>query len=126
MGEKRKAWAVTIVVFGASVVIAANRFKVPPVLSVLMDHLQVDMVTGGWLMSVYSVAGVILAIPAALLLSRLGLKVTGLVALGRAAVGAVAGALSTDAATLLLSGMIEGGRHQPDRHRGADSHQYVV
>ena len=37
-----------IVVFVASVAVAANRFKVPPVLPVLMDELQVDMVTGGW------------------------------------------------------------------------------
>jgi len=108
MNGKRKAWAVMIVVFVASIVVAANRFKVPPVMPVLMDELQVDMVTGGWLMSVSSVAGIILAIPAAFLLSKLGLKTTGLVALGCVAAGAVVGALSTNAATLLLGGMIEG------------------
>ena len=44
---------------------AANRFKVPPVMQALMDDLNVDMVTGGWFMAVSSVAGVVLAIPAA-------------------------------------------------------------
>ena len=62
-----------VVVFVASIAVAANRFKVPPVLPVLMDELQVDMVTGGWLMSLSSVAGVILAIPTAFLLTRIGL-----------------------------------------------------
>ena len=39
-------------------------------------------------MSVSSVAAIILAIPAALLLTRLGPKITGLIALGFTAVGA--------------------------------------
>jgi len=106
--DKRKAWAVMIVVFVASIAVAANRFKVPPVLPVLMDELQVDMVTGGWLMSISSLAGVILAIPAAFLLTRIGLKLTGLVALGCAITGAVVGALATSAQAMLLGRMIEG------------------
>lgn len=108
MTKKRKAWAVMIVVFLSSVAIAANRFKVPPVLPTLMAELQVDMVTGGWLMSVSSVAGILLSIPAALVLNRMGLKVTGIVALGCAVLGPVIGALSTSATPLLLAGAVEG------------------
>jgi predicted MFS family arabinose efflux permease len=106
--DRRKAWAVMVAVFVASVAIAANRFKVPPVLPVLMEELQVDMVTGGWLMSVSSVAGIILAIPAALLLARIGLKLTGLVALGCAMAGGIIGALATGATAVLLGRVVEG------------------
>jgi predicted MFS family arabinose efflux permease len=106
--DKRKAWAVMVVIFIASIVVAANRFKVPPVLPILMDELQVDMVAGGWLMSVSSLAGVILAIPAAFLLTRIGLKLTGLVALGCAMTGAVIGALATGAGVMLLGRVVEG------------------
>jgi MFS family permease len=97
-----------VVVFLASIAIAANRFKVPPVLPTLMGELQVDMVTGGWLMSVTEVAGIILAIPTALLLTRFGLKVTGLFALGCAMAGSVIGALATGAFTMLVGRAIEG------------------
>jgi MFS family permease len=108
MKERRKGWAVTAVVFFASIAIAANRFKVPPVMQVLMDSLQVDMVTGGWLMSISSVAGIVLAIPAALLMARRGPRNTGLFALGCTVGGAVAGALATNATVLLVGRVIEG------------------
>ena len=108
MTDRRKAWAVMVAVFIASVAIAANRFKVPPVLPVLMEELQVDMVTGGWLMSITSVAGIVLAIPSAFLLARIGLKLTGLIALGCGMAGAAIGALATGATAMLLGRMIEG------------------
>jgi predicted MFS family arabinose efflux permease len=106
--DKRKAWLVMVVVFVASIAISANRFKVPPVLPVLMDELQVDMVTGGWLMSLSALAGIILAIPAAFLLTRIGLKVTGLIAMTCAIAGGVLGALATGASMMLLGRVIEG------------------
>ena len=108
MTDKRTAWTVMVVVFIASIAVAANRFKVPPVLPVLMDELQVGMVTGGWLMSLSSVAGIVLAIPVAFLLTRIGLKFTGLVALGCALAGAVVGALATGTTAMLLGRVIEG------------------
>ena len=95
-------------VFVASVAITANRFKVPPVLPTLMVDLEVGMVTGGWLMSVYSLAGIILAIPSALLLARLGLRIAGFVAMGCAFVGAIVGALAANATVMLLGRTIEG------------------
>lgn len=108
MTNKRKAWAVMGVVFLASVAIAANRFKVPPVLPTLMAELGVDMVTGGWLVSISSIAGVALSIPAAVLLNRIGLKLTGIFALGCAIVGPIIGALAPSTEFLLLGGVAEG------------------
>lgn len=97
-----------IVVFVASVAVATNRFKVPPLLPTLMDELSVDMVTGGWLMSVSSLAGVLLAVPGAFLIARLGLKAAGLLALAFVIGGSIAGALATSAAVLLAGRVLEG------------------
>jgi predicted MFS family arabinose efflux permease len=106
--QRQKAWAVMAAAFLASIAVAANRFKVPPVLPTIMSDLQVNMVTGGWLMSVYSVAGIILAIPAAYLMARWGAKRIGLVALGCSTAGSVLGALSFSAYGLLFSRTVEG------------------
>jgi predicted MFS family arabinose efflux permease len=99
---------VTAVVFFASVAVTVNQFKVPPVMQVLMADMGVGLVTGGWFMSVFSVAGVLLAIPAALLLARLGYKVSGILALACCMAGAALGAVSTNAPMLLAGRLVEG------------------
>jgi predicted MFS family arabinose efflux permease len=106
--NKRQAWSVMLAIFLAGIIAAINSFKVPPVLSSVLSDLHVDMVTGGWLMSVSSVAGLVLAIPAALLLARLGPRITGMVALACTVTGAIVGALAPNAMTLLLGRVIEG------------------
>jgi predicted MFS family arabinose efflux permease len=108
MNHRRKAWVVMVVAFAASVTAAINRFKVPSVLPVLMDDLQIGMVTAGWLASAFSITSIILTIPVALVLSRLGLKTAGLIAMGCSSLGAIVGALAPNATTLLLGGVIEG------------------
>ena len=97
-----------IAAFLAGVAAAVNQFKVPPLMQVLLAELKVDMVTGGWLMSIVSVSALLLAIPAAFLLMRLGLKVTGLLSAGCTLAGAVVGAMAPDATVLLLARMLEG------------------
>jgi MFS family permease len=108
MKSKTKAWAVTLAVYLASIAVAANRFKPPPVMQSLMADLNVDMVTGGWFMGVASLAGVVLAIPTAFILTRLGLRLTGLIALGCTVAGSVLGALARDPGTLLAGRIVEG------------------
>lgn len=105
---KRKAWAVMLAAYLGGVAVALNQFKVPPVMQVLIDNLHVNMATGGWLMSVFSVAGVVLALPAALLLARLGPKASGLIALGCTILGSIVGALARGAAVMLAGRLVEG------------------
>lgn len=92
----------------AGVVIALNQFKVPPVMQTLLVQLHMDMTTGGWLMSSFAVAGVILGLPAALVFARLGPKAAGLIALGCTLVGSSMGALATSAPMLMAGRVIEG------------------
>jgi MFS family permease len=104
---RHKAWAVTLAVYLAGIA-AANRFKVPLVLEILMADMKVDMSTGGWFMSVFSIAGLALAIPAAVLLTSLGLRSTGLIAVGCTVVGAVIGAMAPGVPGLLVGRVIGG------------------
>jgi predicted MFS family arabinose efflux permease len=108
MHRASRAWLVMAVVFFASVAITVNQFKVPPVLQILMADMGVGFVTGGWLMSLFAVAGVLLAIPGALLLARVGFKVSGLLALACCMAGAALGAVAANAPMLLAGRMIEG------------------
>lgn len=108
MTDKQKAWAVMMVTFLAGIITAINSFKVPPLIQVLMNELHVSMMTGGWLMSVSAATSLILVIPAAFLVTRLGPKIAGLIALGCTIAGSVIGALAPHAAVMLLGRVIEG------------------
>jgi predicted MFS family arabinose efflux permease len=106
--DHRQAWAVMRVTFVAGIVAAINAFKVPPLMQLLRTELQVDMVTGGWLMSISSLSGLFLAIPTAFLLTRLGPRAIGSVALACTFSGATIGALAPNATALLLGRAVEG------------------
>jgi MFS family permease len=108
MGARKKAWAVMLAVFFASIASAVNQFKVPPAMQYLMADLGLDMVTAGWTMSIFSLAGIVLAIPAAFLLRRWGLKLTGSLAMGCTVAGAVLGALAPNTLVMLGARMLEG------------------
>jgi len=102
------AWVILIVAFTASVAAPLNQFKVPPIMPILMEAFNLSMSSAGLLMSVFAITGFILALPAGLILQRLGLKVTGLIAMGCLVIGSTTGALSTSAALMLTSRVIEG------------------
>lgn len=74
----------------------------------LMQQLHVSMGAAGWLMSVFALAGIILAIPAAFILNRFGPKLSGLLGLGCTVLGCIIGALSPSSAVLLFGRVIEG------------------
>jgi MFS family permease len=74
----------------------------------LLQELDIGMVTGGWLMSSVAVATIILAIPSAFLLTRMGPKMLGLFALGCTVSGSIIGALSSSVTPLLIGRVVEG------------------
>ncbi|SHF99489.1 Predicted arabinose efflux permease, MFS family [Desulfacinum infernum DSM 9756] len=105
MGKK---WAVMWTVYLASVVVVINQFKVPPVMATLMKDLQVSMGAAGWLMSIFAFAGIVLALPAAVILGRFGPRLSGLMGLGFTVLGSVVGALASTSTMLLAGRLIEG------------------
>ncbi len=102
------AWVILIVVFLASVAAPLNQNKVPPLMPVLMEAFEISLSQAGLLMSVFSITGLILALPTGIILQKVGPKVTGLIALGSLIVGSGLGALSGSMGLLLASRVIEG------------------
>ena len=75
------AWVILAGSFIASVAAPLNQFKVSPVMPVLMEAFNLTLTSAGMLMSVFAITGFILALPGGLILQRLGLKITGLIAI---------------------------------------------
>jgi len=101
-------WVVLIVVLLTGMAGPINYYKAPPLLPSLMSDLHLSGGVAGFLMSVFAVVGILLSIPAGLILQRLGYRITGLVAVGWLALGAGTGALATGPVTLLLTRLMEG------------------
>ncbi len=102
------AWVILGVAFLASVAAPLNQFKVPPVMPVMMEAFKLSIASAGMLMSVFSITGFLLALPAGIIVQRIGLKATGLIAVGCMVIGSVMGALSGSAGLMLVSRVIEG------------------
>ena len=102
------AWVILAVSFIASVAAPLTQFKVAPIMPVLMEAFSLNLTQAGMLMSVFAITGFILALPAGLILQRLGLKVTGLIAMGCLVLGSVIGAISSASGLMLTSRVIEG------------------
>jgi predicted MFS family arabinose efflux permease len=105
---RRYAWVVLVVVFLAGLATTMNQFKVPPLLPTLMKSFGVDLAAASSLMSVFAVAGAVLALPSSYILQRLGARTAGAVAIGAVAVGTIIGALAGRFDVLLLGRAIEG------------------
>jgi nitrate/nitrite transporter NarK len=75
---------------------------------VLMDALGLSVSGGGLLMSVFAITGLVLALPSGMIYQKAGARITGLIAGGSIVLGAILGALSPSAGTLLASRVIEG------------------
>lgn len=101
------AWVILAIVYFASVVAPFNQFKIPPIMPVLMKTFQVDLTQAGLLMSIIALVGLVLALPAGILLQRLGPKTTLLIALGLTAFGAMIGAVANGFTFLLGSRVVE-------------------
>ncbi len=104
----RGAWLVLVVLLLFSIAAPLNQFKVPPIVPILMGALGQSVAGVGLLMSVYAVAGLILALPSGFIFQKVGYRVTGILAGGSIVLGAALGALSKGMGGLLASRVIEG------------------
>ena len=103
-----RSWAVFSVLYFTGIVMVICQFSVPPVMSQLVSELNIDLTMAGWLMSIFAVAGIVLALPAAAILQRLRAKTTGLAALGCAVLGTLLGILADGSTTMLLARLVQG------------------
>ena len=63
-------------------------------MTTIQKAFNLSMSGSGNLMSIFSIMGFVLAIPAGYILKRFGIKLTGLVAVGSVAVGSCLGAIA--------------------------------
>ena len=72
-GSSRQAWIGFSGLVVLSLASGFNQFKVPPVLPVVIQTFGLDYSTAGLLMGVFTIAGIVLSIPAGLVLQRYGI-----------------------------------------------------
>lgn len=95
-------------VIAAGVIAALHVGKLPPAVPILQQALGVSLLQAGFLLSLVQLAGMLLGLPAALLIPRFGARsvmLTGLLVLGMAS---AAGGMAEDAPVLLVTRALEG------------------
>lgn len=102
------AWVVLIAIWIVAIAAPLNMFK-PTTISVeIIQSLSIPGSSYGWIMSVFSIMGLILAFPATGLVYRFGIKKCLGVSVITLFLGSLIGALSTSFEMLLVSRVIEG------------------
>jgi predicted MFS family arabinose efflux permease len=101
-------WLVLAVTFYVSVVAVMAQFAAPPLMPVLMDAFGIGITQASSLMSVFAITGVVLALPAGLVLNRFGPLATGLAAGGAVVAGSVLAAGAADYGVLLGGRAVQG------------------
>lgn len=102
------AWVVLFVAYIASIVCTINMMKVAPLMPDLMMHFRVDLTSAGLMMSVVAFTGLILGLPAGVIVQKFGIKVVGILAMSVSIVGCALGALATNYPVFLISRALEG------------------
>jgi MFS family permease len=111
------AWVVLFALYMASLAATLTLFKVPPIMTTIIttekafsfyNDFEKGMPKLGDLMSVFSIMGFVLAIPAGYILKRFGIKMTGLIAVGALIIGSIIGGLTKSFDILNFGRFIEG------------------
>jgi MFS family permease len=106
--KSRQAWIVAAATVLAGIALALVQNKVAPAMGTLQEAFNIDMATAGWLSSLFSLVGIVIAIPAAIILNKVGPKKGGIVALACAIGGSLIGVLTIDTTILMISRIVEG------------------
>lgn len=101
-------WEIVALAVGAGIIAAAHVGKLPPALSALRADLGLGLVAGGWIVSMFSVTGMTVAILAGTVADRVGHWRLVLVGLAALLAGSAIGAFAGGGAVLLFSRFLEG------------------
>ena len=104
----KRAWIVALATIFAGIALALVQNKVAPCMTTLQDAFGIDMATAGWLSSLFSLVGIVMAIPASIVLNKLGPKKGGIIALVCAVVGSIIGVMTSSIPVLMASRVVEG------------------
>lgn len=106
--RKYESWIVTIICLCAGISLAWCQNKVVPIIDTLMSAFSISMSAAGLLSSVFCIMGVVMAIPSAYIIAKIGAKKCGLIALTCAILGAFLGLSTNSFVLLMFSRIIEG------------------
>jgi len=95
-------------IYLASISAPLNQFKVPPVMTILMAELGIDLSKAGLMMSVFALVGIFISLPSGYIVGRMGLKLSGIVAVASLFVGSFIGWFAENTSSMLTSRVIEG------------------
>lgn len=99
---------VGVVLLFSGVAAALIQYKIPTIMTSIMAQFSMDATTASWLMSIFTLASIFVAIPAGNLAQRFGAKTMMIVALGLAIAGSLIGLLASMSAVLIASRAVEG------------------
>jgi MFS family permease len=102
------AWVVLFALYMATLAAPLNLFKLPPVMTIIQKEFNLSMSASGDLMSIFSIMGFVLAIPAGYILKKFGIKLTGLVSVASVTIGSALGAVAETSRMLFVGRFIEG------------------
>jgi MFS family permease len=102
------AWVILFATYMATLALTLNWFKVPPVMTSLINEFDLSYAQANGTMSIFSIMGIILAIPAGYILKSFGIKKTGLFSVGAVTIGSVLGAVASTTTLLFIGRFIEG------------------
>jgi predicted MFS family arabinose efflux permease len=100
-------WGIVWLAIAAGYVAAMQVGKVPPALPLLRDQLDVSMVAGGWVASLFSLTSACLGLAAGIGGDRLGPRRTLLLSFVCLALGSLVGGFADGLALLLVGRMLE-------------------
>ena len=105
---EKSRWGAVVVAVVAGMIAASHLGKLPPSLPMLRAELGLDLVFGGWVVSVFGATGAALGLAAGSLADRIGHRRLTMIGLGLLAAGSAVGGLADTGATLLASRFAEG------------------
>ena len=101
-------WDIVLMALGAGILAGFQVGKVPPALPVLRESLGLDLVTAGWLTSIYYGIGAAVAVAVGLFSDRVGPRRLMLVGMAFLGVGSLLGGLVSGSTWLLVARFVEG------------------
>lgn len=105
---QKQSWGKFFLLYLGGVVISLSQLKIVPILSQINDRFQLSLTASAWLMSVFTLAAVFLALPGGGIVSKIGPKRLIVILMGCLVLGNFLGALAQNYFWLLLSRFIEG------------------
>lgn len=97
-----------VVLLIAGISVAMIQYKVPTILTELMALFAMDAKAASWLMSIFTLMSIFVALPTGWLAQKFGAKRMMIVACGIAIIGSLVGVASGSSAVLIFSRAVEG------------------